>query len=151
MPGVFLFSGRRSGPVKDGYLGDNWSKIDNVLKCGLRGLPGGSSRAFLLIEARGVRINNYAPDLTDQQILAWVDRPHAETGVWPTEDSGPLAGTLGEVWINVVAALAMEFRGLVGGDSLARRAAHAGCLETCRYFSCSAAAVRGRETPHGED
>ena len=37
-----------AGPVRDGYLGDNWRKIDNALRYGLRGLPGGSSLARLL-------------------------------------------------------------------------------------------------------
>jgi hypothetical protein len=34
-----------AGPVSAGYVGDNWRRIDNALRYGLRGLPGGSSLA----------------------------------------------------------------------------------------------------------
>src|SRR5262245_47183839 len=60
-----LWPKKTSGPVKAGYLGDNWLKIDNALKLGLRGLDGGSTLARLLVEARGVRSPRYLPELTE--------------------------------------------------------------------------------------
>jgi hypothetical protein len=41
-----------SGPVRDG-LADNWRSVENTLRLGLRGLPGGSSLAQLLEERQG--------------------------------------------------------------------------------------------------
>jgi hypothetical protein len=96
---------RRSGPVKSGHLGDNWRKIDNALKLGLHGLEGGSFLALLLVEARGVRIARHAPDLDEEQILAWADRHRERTGNWPTEDSGAVPVEPGEDWHNIDAAL----------------------------------------------
>jgi hypothetical protein len=44
-----------SGPVPQGP-GETWRRIDNALRYGLRGLPGGSSLARLLEQERGVRV-----------------------------------------------------------------------------------------------
>ncbi len=110
----------RAGPVIDGHLGDSWRRIDNALRAGLRGLPGGGSLARLLVEARGVRVSHYAPDLTPEQILAWADRHYAATGAWPTAESGPVPGAPGEDWRNLNMALWQGLRGLPGGSSLAR-------------------------------
>jgi hypothetical protein len=43
-----------SGVIKDD-LAETWRRVDNGLRYGLRGLPGGSSLARLLDEKRGVR------------------------------------------------------------------------------------------------
>jgi hypothetical protein len=53
------------GPVRDGILGDNWRKVDNALRYGLRGLPGGSSLAALLAQHRGHRNIHSLPPLTE--------------------------------------------------------------------------------------
>jgi hypothetical protein len=111
---------KMSYPVKAGYLGDNWKRIDHALKLGLRGLDGGSSLARLLVEARGVRIKDYAPDLNEEQLLGWADRHHEQTGAWPTEQSGAVLGQPGEDWHNVEAALRLGLRGLPGWSSLAK-------------------------------
>ncbi len=42
---------KRSGPISDA-LGDTWRSIDDSLRCGYRGMPGGSSLAKLLDEHR---------------------------------------------------------------------------------------------------
>jgi hypothetical protein len=94
-----------AGPVRDGYLGDNWRKIDNALRYGPRGLPGGDSLAKLLVEARDVRSPHYLPDLTEEAILIWADRHHASTGVWPIDQSGTVPGEKGEGWHNIDAEL----------------------------------------------
>src|SRR5438105_11379863 len=79
-----------SGPVRDGPLGENWRKIDNALRLGLRGLPGGSSLAQLLAAERGVRNRKGLPPFTEEQILRWADAHYARTGSWPGQDSGPI-------------------------------------------------------------
>jgi pyrroloquinoline quinone (PQQ) biosynthesis protein C len=109
----------RSGLIPEA-LGDNWKRIDNALRAGLRGLPGGSSLAQVLDKHRGVRNVGDLCDLTEEQILAWVDAHRFRTGDWPTLESGPIADTRGEVWRNVDMALRLGKRGLRGGLSLAR-------------------------------
>jgi hypothetical protein len=111
---------KHSGPVVGGYLGDNWRKIDNALKLGLRGLRGGDSLAKLLIQARGVRIKHYAPDLNEGIILEWADRHREQTGRWPTEDSGEVESETGENWNKINAAHREGLRGLPGKSSLAK-------------------------------
>jgi hypothetical protein len=118
---------KTSGPVRAGFLGDNWRKIDNALKLGLRGLDGGSSLALLLVEARGVRIARHAPDLAEEQILAWADRHRERTDSWPTEDSSAVEGEPGEDWRNIDASLRQGLHGLPGGSSLARLLDEHGC------------------------
>jgi hypothetical protein len=60
------------------------------------------------------------PQLTVEQVLAWADAHKAQTGRWPTADSGPVAFAPGETWHAIDGALAPGHRGLPGGDSLAR-------------------------------
>jgi hypothetical protein len=55
-----------------------------------------------------------------EQILAWADAFHDQTGCWPHCDSGPVAEMPGDSWHNVDRALAKGNRGLRGGSSLAR-------------------------------
>jgi DNA-directed RNA polymerase specialized sigma24 family protein len=60
------------------------------------------------------------PPLTVAQILAWADAHRRRTGEWPGTTSGPVRGAAGEGWRAVDDALRGGFRGLRGGDSLAR-------------------------------
>jgi hypothetical protein len=99
--------------------GENWRKLDNALRYGLRGLPKGSSLARLLAQRRGVRNLADLPPLVPAVILAWADAHRARTGRWPTEDSGPVEGGSSETWRKVDAALREGLRGLPGGSSLA--------------------------------
>jgi hypothetical protein len=110
-----LYSGRIVGAD-----GDNWRRIDNALRLGLRGLAGGSSLARLLAEQRGVRNATNLPRLTIKQILACADAYHRRTGRWPKETSGPIPETPGETWFAVDRALRAGVRGFRGGSSLAR-------------------------------
>jgi hypothetical protein len=109
-----------SGPVRDGPLGEKWRNIDNALRYGLRGLPGGSSLTQLLTEHRGVRNTQDLSPLGEEQILAWARAHRRHTGAWPNHNSGPVSGHPGEVWRNVDMALVKGRRGLPGGSSLAR-------------------------------
>lgn len=104
----------------DTYLpdGETWIAINETLRAGRRGQPGGDSLARVLDRERGVRNKQDLPPFTIQQILAWADQYHAETGGWPTDSSEPVAGMKPERWTAVDAALRDGLRGLPGGDSL---------------------------------
>jgi hypothetical protein len=108
-----------SGPIP-GAAGETWKAIDHALRLGMRRLPGGSSLSRLLAKRRGVRNIQDLPRLSLEQILAWADAHHDRTGTWPTSDSGPIAGTSGETWSAVNAALQKGRRGFPGRSSLAR-------------------------------
>jgi hypothetical protein len=58
--------------------------------------------------------------LTVEQILAWADAHRAQTGNWPRANSGPVIEAPGEKWRAIENALYDGYRGLPGGDSLAR-------------------------------
>jgi hypothetical protein len=60
------------------------------------------------------------PPLTVEQILAWADAHHARAGAWPACRSGPVPEAPGEAWASIDSALRHGYRGLPGGDSLAR-------------------------------
>jgi hypothetical protein len=108
-----------SGPVR-GVPGQTWPTLDSALAQGLRGLPGGSSLARLLAQRRGKRNQAEAPRVSEGQILLWADRHRRRTGRWPTRDSGPVQGALGENWQALASALRAGHRGLPGGDTLPR-------------------------------
>ena len=81
-----------------GAAHESWSKVDQALRVGVRGLPGGSSLAGLLAERRGVRNPRTAPPLSEAQVLAWADTFHERSGTWPNIGSGPIAEAPGEAW-----------------------------------------------------
>jgi hypothetical protein len=108
----------RHGDPIPGAPAENWMGVDEALRSGRRGLPGGSSLALLLAERRGVRNLWSRPDLSEAQILVWADAHHARTGKWPTQHSGPVLDAPGESWIAVDSALKRGRRGLPGGSSL---------------------------------
>lgn len=58
------------------------------------------------------------PQLTVKQILAWADAYHERTGNWPTINSGAVAPSSKETWLNIDRSLRTGFRGLDGGLSL---------------------------------
>lgn len=60
------------------------------------------------------------PRLTFKQILAWADEHFRQTAEWPTAKSRRVRGTLEEHWASIDVALRIGWRGLRGGDSLAR-------------------------------
>src|SRR5262249_37494040 len=109
-----------AGTIPDGPPGENWQRIENALRIGLRGLPGGASLAQLLARRRGVRNKRGLPQLTEARLLRWARAPRRRTGHWPTVHSGPVAGAPGEVWLNLNSALKCGGRGLPGGTTLAR-------------------------------
>jgi hypothetical protein len=108
-----------SGPVA-GVEGESWLDVDDALRQGHRGLPGGSSLAQLLAAGRGVRNKSSLPRLTLKQIRAWAKAHRERTGAWPGERAGPIPEATGETWKAVDVALKQGLRGLPGGSSLAK-------------------------------
>ncbi len=110
---------RRTGAwpqVKSGRLADapdeTWSNLDQLLRIGSRGLPGGSSLARVLSERRGVRNAKYPPKLSVRQVLAWAEAHHRRTRRWPKVTDGSLPDAPGETWWNLNQALRNGYRGL---------------------------------------
>jgi hypothetical protein len=109
----------KSGAIS-GAPGETWGALDDALQNGLRGLPGGSSLALLLLERRGVRSVVSLPPLKLGDIRRW-GRAHRErSGKWPTAASGPIPEAPGENWRAVNLALYNGHGGLPGGSSLAK-------------------------------
>src|SRR5262249_43145395 len=108
-----------SGPIP-GTQGENWGNINQALRVGDRGLPGGDTLACLMAHRMDIRNRASIPRLTVRQILTWADEHHARTGQWPRHLSGAIDGAPGESWMAVDDALRQGHRGLKGGSSLAR-------------------------------
>jgi hypothetical protein len=106
-----------SGPVLAAPR-ETWLAVDQALRLGRRGLPGGSSLARLLARLCGARNRTSMPRLTAKQILAWADRHYQRTGACPRRDSGPVLDVPGERWSAIQAALEQGHRGLPGGSSV---------------------------------
>ncbi len=99
---------RQPGPAPQ----ETWAGIDQALRNGSRGLPGGSTLRRLLAEHGRHRV---AP-LNLDMILRWVAAHEQRTGGWPT--SGPIAEAPGHTWQQIDSALRAGYRGLPGGSSL---------------------------------
>lgn len=129
----------KSGPIVEAPA-ETWQAVDNALRKGRRGLPGGSSLSRFLSACRrsGLPATSRSPSperirawatasgklgptrLNRQQILVWADAHHERTGRWPATESGSIAEAPSETWCAVNAALQNGGRGLPGGSSLAR-------------------------------
>ena len=103
-----------------GAPGETWITVDNKLRKGGRGLPGGSSLARLLADHRGTRYRNEVETLSVEQVLAWADAYHATHGRWPDYESGQVDPARRETWCAINSALTNGRRGFPGGTSLAR-------------------------------
>lgn len=122
---------RKSGPVVASPVPkETWSRINDALVAGTRGLPGGSSLAQVLATHRQVRNKKALPPLTEAEIVAWADAHFARTGVYPSESAGPIAEAPGETWYNVSASLREGCRGFPGGSSVFQVLVKHGRLKT---------------------
>ena len=108
----------QDGKIEDD-LAANWSAVNEALRVGFCGLPGGSSIAQVLAEFRGHRNRGNLPNLTVKQILAWADEHYQRTQTWPRVHSGPIPNSDGETWNGVNHALCENGRGLTVQCSLA--------------------------------
>lgn len=110
--------------VKSGAIAEapreTWTAVNQALRVGVRGLPGGSSLPCLLAENRDVRNRVSLPRLDDQLILLWADDHHSRTGQWPTTHCGTVYTSPGETWNAIDSALRAGTRGYPGRSSLAR-------------------------------
>jgi hypothetical protein len=108
-----------AGPVVDAP-GETWLALDACLKCGHRGLRGGSSLARLLELHGKKRSHLNLPALTIKGIVAWADAHRERTGAWPCRTSGPVAEEPDEDWKRIDQTLRSGGRGLAGGTSLVK-------------------------------
>jgi hypothetical protein len=108
-----------SGPNPEA-TGEAWKVVDNALRRGWRGLPGGDTLARLLARHRGKRNRTALPALSVEHIRQWIRAHHQQTGNWPRATDGPIPDTGGETWMAVDTPLKSGGRGLPGGSSLAQ-------------------------------
>src|SRR5262245_18247340 len=101
-----------------GRNGENWGSIDNLLREGGRGFPGGSSLSSFLARHCGHRNPRDLPLLSEGQIWRWAQAHRRRTGDWPRVKSGAVRGAPGETWNGIDRALTRGRRGLAGGSSL---------------------------------
>jgi hypothetical protein len=99
---------------------ENWSAVDQALRVGVRGLPGGSSLAQLLAKRRGKRNKKRLPPLSEAKIIAWAHRHFLAEGRWPEKSSGAIPQSPGDTWRAIDAALRGGYRGLPGGSGLTK-------------------------------
>jgi superfamily II DNA or RNA helicase len=107
---------KHSGPIPNTH--ENWYAINGALQLGSRGLAGGVTLPQLLKKHRGVRNRGQLAPLSVAMILLWADAHFRETGRWPQQKSGRIAGTE-EIWSAVDRALATGTRGISKKTTLA--------------------------------
>jgi hypothetical protein len=98
----------------------DWQSIDNALRYGTRGLPGGSTLQQELVKHRGVADRNQTASLTIKQVVAWARAHRRRTGNWPTARSGPVVERPAVSWRTIDHALQQGRCGGVRGSSLAQ-------------------------------
>ena len=116
----------RASGVVDTASTTTWMMIDNALRHGLRGLPGGSSLPAFLNKHRGIfngksrrpKPIRDSERLSTDEILRWGAAYRQRDGLWPNRDSGLVRGGHGLTWSAVDSALKAGNRGLPGGSSL---------------------------------
>lgn len=108
---------RGSGEIPD-VPGETWSKLDDAMRGGKRGLPC-CSLAELLRDQRAVWPGGTML-LTIEMIRGWAERHYERHGDWPSANSGPVEGVPDDTWKSINAALHKGSRGLEPGSSLAR-------------------------------
>src|SRR5262249_11017389 len=101
-----------------GSNGENWGSINNLLRDGGRGLPGGSSLSSFLARHCGHRNPKDLPPLSEVQIWGWAQAHRRRTGAWPRGKSGAVRGAPGETWNGIDRSLTRGRRGMPGASSL---------------------------------
>lgn len=94
---------------------ETWSRINEALMDGSRGLAKKLSLARLLAKKRGVLNEKALPKLNREQILAWADHHFKKTGEWPTRQSAKVLTAPEEDWRRIDWALRQGNRGLNKG------------------------------------
>lgn len=91
--------------------GDSWQAVHAALSKGRRGLPGGTSLAWLLEEHRGVRHPQDRRRFTVAEVRAWAQAHLARTGEWPTAVGEPVPEAPDLTWKRVNRGLRERLRG----------------------------------------
>ncbi len=119
--------------------GMTWGAVDQALRVGLHGLPGGDTLAGLLARERGAEPASgryHRRVLTTEDVVRWAVLHRKRTGHWPTAASGAVVDAPGETWGALNQALMWGSRRLPAGSSLAR------------LLSGYRDGDRGRQRPH---
>jgi hypothetical protein len=112
---------RDAGPVLGVPFQLSWANVDDWLRRGRRGFPGGATLSRVLAIHRGVRRGLTLHFLSVEKILGWADAHHAATGAWPTRTSDPVPGGPARLtWGHIDDALSNGRHGLPGGLTLRR-------------------------------
>jgi hypothetical protein len=101
-----------------GTEGETWAAVNDNLKSGSRGLPGGSSLPRFLEQEFGVRNRLNPPQLTVERIKELITAWKNRTGEFPSAQSGDIPDIEGITWRIVDKALRRGSHGLPGGSSL---------------------------------
>ena len=102
-----------------GEHGLKWETINDALRKGQRGLPGGSSLARVLKKHRHTADpRRIRPDISRKQIIEWIRDHHLRTGQWPQRDSGRVLSAPDISWSTVSRLLESGGPNLPGGESL---------------------------------
>lgn len=98
-----------------------WEAVNTALRKGIGGLPGDDSLARLLARRRKVtHTRRKRPQITEKQIIEWIQSHRQRTGEWPHRDAGPVADAPDISWQTVHRSLARGGPNLNGGTTLAR-------------------------------
>jgi hypothetical protein len=108
-----------SGPIPEAP-GRTWLAVDDALRYGRQGHPGGSSLAKLLKEHGRRPRRQMRPELSVEQLVAWGRTFYQRQGRWPHNKSGPVEEAPGENWNAIQTALHSGYRGLPAGWTLGR-------------------------------
>jgi hypothetical protein len=118
---------KREGEYPSCYSGripespdDTWMAVDQALRQGRRGFPGGASLADFIAEHRGFPNRSKPPHLKPKTVGAWCLKHKKRTDEWPRRNSGAVREAPGETWAAIDAAFVAGSRGLPGHGSLAR-------------------------------
>src|SRR5262249_3292763 len=103
-----------------GSNGENWASINNLLRDGGWGFPGGSSLSSFLAKHCGHRNPKDLPRLSEAQVWGWAQSPRRRTGAWARVKAGAVRGAPGETWNGIDRSLTRGRRGMPGGSSLYR-------------------------------
>jgi len=98
---------------------ESWKQIDQALRHGRRGLPGGGTLASFLRAERPQFSRRLRPLLDIEAVLGYADAFFAREGRWPKITSGPIAEATDQTWCEVNYDIAVNSYGLTGIRSLA--------------------------------
>lgn len=99
---------------------ESWQKINQALRQGLRGLPGGNSLARLLFVQIGADARASLIAYSVESICEWAMAWHERTGAWPARRAVAFPKHRARQWLKVNTALSAGIRGLPGGSTLAK-------------------------------